>query len=230
MFSEKIIVVEDDKQIRNFIVYALEQEGFEVLEAETGTSALQCVANNSVDLMLLDLGLPDIDGMSVLHKLNEWSDMPIIIISARDEDKEKVMALDAGADDYLTKPFSAVELLARIRVALRHYYRMNKEPERSILSNGDLCVDLERHLAQLKGKEIHFSPLEYQLVVLFLNNVDKVLTYHVIIQEVWGKGYGSDTQALRALMASIRRKIEDNPAKPVYISTEIGVGYRMNSL
>lgn len=220
--------MEDDKQIRNFIVYTLEQEGFEVFEAENGKDALKIVIEHMPDLMLLDLGLPDIDGMTVLHKLREWSEMPVIIVSARDQDKEKAVALDDGADDYLTKPFSATELLARIRVALRHYYRMNKEPEKKSLSNGNLNLDLEKHIATLNGEEIHFSPLEYELVALFLKNVGKVLTYHVIIQNIWGAGYGNDTQALRALMAGVRRKIEENPAKPRFISTEIGVGYRMN--
>lgn len=230
LFSESIIVVEDDKQIRNFMVYTLQQEGFNVIEAANGYEALQKTINARVDLMLLDLGLPDIDGMNVLHKLREWSEMPIIIISARDQDKEKATALDDGADDYLTKPFSATELLARIRVALRHYYRMNKEIIKEVMTNGDLSVDLEKHIALFEGKEIHFSPLEYQLIVLFLKNVGKVLTYHVIIQHLWGAGYGNDTQALRALMAGLRRKIEKNPAKPIYISTEIGVGYRMNEM
>lgn len=230
MFREKIIVVEDDKQIRNFIVYSLQQEGFEVFEAENGTSALKQVVEQSVDLMLLDLGLPDIDGMIVLRKLREWSEMPVLILSARDQDKEKALALDEGADDYLTKPFSATELMARIRVALRHYYRMSKEPEEKMVVNGALSLDIQKHTAMLHDKEIHFTPLEYQLVLLFLKNIGKVLTYHSIIKEIWGAGYGNDTQALRALMAGIRRKIEENPAKPQYISTEIGVGYRMNDM
>ena len=230
MFKEKIIVVEDDAQIRNFIVYTLEQEGYQVFEAVCGEDALkQCVDQNA-DLMLLDLGLPDIDGMVVLHKLREWSQMAVIIVSARDQDKEKAAALDDGADDYLTKPFSATELLARIRVALRHYYRMNKEPVEAALENGTLKADVEKRIITVGGEEIHFSPLEYQLMILFLKNTGKVLTYRVIIQELWGSGYGNDTQALRALMAGVRRKIEKNPAKPEYISTEIGVGYRMNEL
>lgn len=230
MFKEKIIVVEDDVQIRNFITYTLEQENYQVFEAATGQEALnQCVEQNP-DLMLLDLGLPDIDGMAVLHRLREWSQIPVIIVSARDQDKEKAAALDDGADDYLTKPFSATELLARIRVALRHYFRTSQPAESAVLKNGKIKADLEKHMITIGEEEKHFSPLEYQLVVLFMKNVGKVLTYHVIIQELWGKGYGNDTQALRALMAGVRRKIEKNPAKPEYINTEIGVGYRMNEI
>lgn len=227
MFNERIIVVEDDIQIRNFITYTLEQEGFEVYEATTGEEALKQMVEQNADLMLLDLGLPDIDGIQVLHRLRTWTEIPIIIVSARDQDKEKANALDDGADDYLTKPFSATELLARIRVALRHYYRMNKDPKDFIIKNGDLKMDLDKHIIYLHEKEVHFSPLEYNLLELFMRNVGKVLTYNLIIKNIWGNGYGDDTQALRTLMAAVRRKIEKNPAKPEYIFTEIGVGYRM---
>lgn len=230
MFSEKILVVEDDVQIRNFIAYTLEQEGYQVFEAVNGKDALKVAVEENLDVMLLDLGLPDMDGRVVMHNIREWSQMPIIIVSARDEDKEKALVLDEGADDYLTKPFSATELLARIRVALRHYYRMNEIPKNLSIKNGDIEIDIEKHLITVEGKEVHFSPLEYQLMVLFMQNLGKVLTYHVIIQNLWGKGYGNDTQALRTLMAGVRRKIEKNPAKPEYINTEIGIGYRMNEL
>ena len=230
MFKEKIIIVEDDVQIRNFISYALEQENYQVFEAASGQEALDCCVKQNADLMLLDLGLPDMDGMVVLHKMREWSQMPVIIVSARDQDKEKAAALDDGADDYLTKPFSATELLARIRVALRHYYKMNQQMDDSILKNGKIKADIERRIITIEEEEMHFSPLEYQLVILFMKNIGKVLTYHLIIQELWGSGYGNDTQALRALMAGVRRKIEKNPAKPEYISTEIGIGYRMNEI
>lgn len=227
MFDEKIMVVEDDLQIRNFIAYTLEGEGYKVLEADNGKQALKIMVAEKVDLMLLDLGLPDIDGIEVLKKTREWSEIPIIIVSARDQDKEKVVALDYGADDYLTKPFSATELLARIRVALRHYYKMNQKSIEKVMTNGDLKMDFEMHMGYLGDEEIHLSPLEYKLLSLFIKNIGKVLTYSYIIKEIWGSGYGSDTQALRALMASIRRKIEKNPARPEYIVTEIGVGYRM---
>lgn len=179
------------------------------------------------DLILLDLGLPDIDGMGVLHEVRTYSQVPVIIVSARDQDKEKATALDDGADDYLTKPFSATELLARIRVALRHYHKMQEPPKESALRNGKLYLDPLKHLVMIDGVETHFTPLEFQLLALFMNHTGKVLTYHTIIHELWGSGYGNDTQALRALMAGIRRKIELNPAKPEYIKTEMGVGYRM---
>lgn len=227
MFEEKVIVVEDDIQIRNFVTYALEREGFRVIQASGGQEALQCMIAENVDLMLLDLGLPDMDGMDVLRKLREWSEIPVIIVSARDQDREKAAALDEGADDYLTKPFSATELMARIRVALRHYYKMNHEVRESVLVCGGLKMDMAGHLAYLEDQEIHLSPLEYNLLALFLRNAGKVLTYGYIIKELWGSGYGSDTQALRSLMAGLRRKIEKNPGKPQYIFTEIGVGYRM---
>lgn len=227
LFKEKIIVVEDDSQIRNFISYTLEQEGFKVIEAKTGQQALDEMVDQNANLMLLDLGLPDIDGTEVLHRLREWTDIPIIIVSARDQDKEKASALDDGADDYLTKPFSATELMARIRVALRHFYRMNRGSQDFILENGSLKMDLDKHIVYLNGEEIHFSPLEYSLLKLFMQNVGKVLTYNFIIKTIWGQSYGNDTQALRTLMAGVRRKIEQNPAKPKYIFTEIGIGYRM---
>lgn len=230
MFEEKVIVVEDDAQIRNFVTYALEREGFKVIQAVKGGEALQCMVAENIDLMLLDLGLPDMDGMEVLKKLREWSEIPVIIVSARDQDREKAAALDGGADDYLTKPFSATELLARIRVALRHYYRMNQEAKESVLTNGGIRIDMAGHLAYLDEEEIHLSPLEYNLLALFLKNVGKVLTYNYIIKEIWGSGYGSDTQALRSVMAGLRRKIEKNPGKPAYIFTEIGVGYRMKEV
>ena len=177
--------------------------------------------------MLLDLGLPDFDGMEVIKKVREWSEMPIIVVSARDQDKEKAAALDSGADDYLTKPFSATELMARIRVALRHLYKIGITKTQTVLSVGGLSIDLEKHLVYLEGAVLHVTPLEYHLLTLFLRNPGKVLTTQYILKEIYGVGYGTDTQALRALMAGLRRKIEPTPAKPRYILTEIGVGYRL---
>ena len=167
------------------------------------------------------------DGMEVIRKVREWSDVPIIVVSARDQDREKAAALDAGADDYLTKPFSATELMARIRVALRHLSQMSKMQVRPILSVGELTMDLEKHLVSLKGELLHLTPLEYSLLSLLFKNMGKVLTTQAILKEIYGVGYGTDTQALRALMAGLRRKIEEVPAKPRYILTEIGVGYRL---
>lgn len=225
--NEAILVVEDDAQIRNFICYALKQEGFPYMTASTAQSALSLLVSQQIDLMLLDLGLPDFDGMEVIKKVREWSDMPVIVVSARDQDKEKAAALDSGADDYLTKPFSATELMARIRVALRHLYKEEGNRAQATLSVGGLTIDLEKHLVYLDNTEIHVTPLEYNLLALFFKNVGKVLTTQYILKEIYGVEYGTDTQALRALMAGLRRKIEQNPAKPRYILTEIGVGYRL---
>ncbi|QHI73372.1 response regulator [Aminipila terrae] len=222
-----ILIVEDDPQIRNFIAYALNGEGFAHKAANNGNNALSLLVSEKFDLLLLDLGLPDIDGTTIIEKVREWSDMPIIVVSARDQDREKVSALDIGADDYLTKPFSSAELMARIRVALRHVSKLNKEKENSVFKVGELQMDLNKRIVELEGSQIHVTPMEYNLLALFFKNIGKVLTTGYILKEVWGVDYNSDTQALRALMAALRRKIEKNPAKPRYIMTEVGVGYRM---
>ena len=231
---ERILVVEDDVQIQNFMIYALENSGFQVEGVLNGKDALSSFFMKGADLILLDLGLPDMDGMDILRKIRNTSEVPIIIVSARDQDKEKALALDEGADDYLTKPFSATELMARIRVALRHYKRMttkgDKEEDDLVYEYGDLKIDNRAHVASKKGEEIHLTPLEYQLLLLFIKNPGKVLTYRTILRTIWGEGYGEDTQVLRSVMASTRRKIEENPAKPQYIETEIGVGYRLKEL
>lgn len=225
--KETILVVEDDPKIRNFICYTLKQEGYPFLTSSSGKDALSTVVSQSVDLMLLDLGLPDIDGMEVIQTVRQWSELPILVVSARDRDNEKADALDSGADDYLTKPFSATELMARIRVALRHLQRVQKDQSPTVLTVGELSIDLEKHLVYLHGTELHVTPLEYNLLALLMKNAGKVLTTQYILNELYGPRYGSDTQALRALMAGLRRKIEKEPAKPRYILTEIGVGYRM---
>ena len=225
--SELLLVVEDDAQIRNFISYAVKQEGFSVLIAANAQTALSALVTQPIDLMLLDLGLPDFDGMDVIKKVREWSEMPIIVVSARDQDKEKAAALDAGADDYLTKPFSATELMARIRVAIRHLYKEHNAGRHSVATVGQLKIDLAKRLVYLRDAELHLTPMEYNLLQILFQNVGKVLTTGAIIKELYGPGYGTDTQALRALMAGLRRKIEVNPASPRYILTEIGVGYRL---
>lgn len=226
-YNESILVVEDDVQIRNFICYSLDKEGFNHLHTNTGKGALSLLVSEQIDLVLLDLGLPDVDGMEVIRRVREWSEMPIIVVSARDQDKEKAAALDLGADDYLTKPFSATELLARIRVALRHLYKQGGGKTQSSFQVGGLKVDLERHLTCLDDEPLHLTPMEFQLLALLIKNAGKVLTTRTIIKEIWGVGYGNDTQALRTLMASLRRKVEKNPAKPRHIMTEIGIGYRL---
>lgn len=226
--NRRILVVEDDNQIRNFIGFALEQEGFLHVTASTGQTALSLLVSESIDILLLDLGLPDLDGMEIIKRVREWSEIPIIVVSARDQDREKAAALDLGADDYLTKPFSATELMARIRVALRHLNKQgNSERLLSQLQIGDLRMDFEKRLVYLENHEVHVTPMEYTLLTLFFKNAGKVLTTRQILKEVWGIGYGNDTQALRTLMAGLRRKIEKNPANPRYIITEIGVGYRL---
>jgi two-component system KDP operon response regulator KdpE len=223
---EKILVVEDDAQISTFMRYTLEQEGFRYQLESTGQGALVALSTEHIDLILLDLGLPDFDGMDVIHKVREWSEVPIIVVSARDQDREKAAALDSGADDYLTKPFSATELMARIRVAIRHSNQRARISSPCI-QVGDLKMDLEKRLLFLEESEVHLTPMEYSLLSLFFKNIGKVLTTGFIIKEIWGNSYGNDTQALRTLMASLRRKIESNPANPRYIKTEIGVGYRL---
>ena len=225
--SETILIVEDNVQIQNFIAYILKQEGFHYITAGTAQGALSEIVLGNIDLVLLDLGLPDFDGMEVIKKVREWSELPIIVVSARDQDKEKAAALDAGADDYLTKPFSATELMARIRVAIRHLKKFATSQIQPVLSVGDLAMDLEKRQVTLKGEPLHLTPMEYNLLSLLFKNMGKVLTTQFILREVYGIGYGTDTQALRALMAGLRRKIEEKPAKPRYILTEIGVGYRL---
>jgi len=222
-----ILIIEDDAQIRNYISFILKQEGYNCLMTSNAQDGLSTLVTNQIDLMLLDLGLPDYDGLEVIKKVREWSEIPIIVVSARDQDKEKASALDKGADDYLTKPFSAIELLARVRVALRHLISIGKNKNQTTFLVGDLMIDLDKRLVYKNNNEIHVTPLEYTLLSVFFKNIGKVLTTQFIIKEVYGYNYGSDTQALRALIAGLRRKIEDIPAKPRYILTEIGVGYRL---
>ena len=215
-----------------FMIYVLVIGGFEVSCFGRGSDALDFLAKNTIDLLLLDLGLPDIDGMTVLKKIRVFSQLPIIIVSARDQEAEKVEALDMGADDYLTKPFKASELLARIRVALRHYYRMNHleelaQEDNHIYVNGDLKIDNGAHKVFKGEEEIHLTPIEYKLLLMFMKNIGKVLTYSAILKEVWDNSYDQDNSIIRSAMASTRRKIENNPARPEYIETELGIGYRM---
>lgn len=226
-YHERILVVEDDSQIQNFIGYCLQTAGYPYVSVYKGEDALNHLVHEPIDLILLDLGLPDFDGMEVIKKIREWSEIPIIVVSARDQDKEKAAALDLGADDYLTKPFSATELLARIRVAIRHLYRQGGRGDHVTRQVGDLKIDFEKHLIYLSGEPIHLTPLEYSLLSLLFRNIGKVLTTKYVLKEIYGISYGSDTQPLRSLMAGLRRKIEKNPGKPRYIMTEIGIGYRL---
>lgn len=226
----KVLVVEDDPQIKRFICYSLEHEGYQYTSIGNAQGALGILVTEQIDLVLLDLGLPDFDGLEVIKKVREWSNTPIIVISAREQDKEKANALDLGADDFLTKPFSTIELMARIRVAIRHLLRSNGDNNSPIVQVNDLRIDLDKRLVYHKENEVHVTPLEFNLLALFFKNIGKILTTKYILQEVWGISYGTDTQALRTLMAGLRRKIEENPSKPKYIVTEIGVGYRLKDV
>jgi two-component system KDP operon response regulator KdpE len=221
------LIVEDDKQIRKFINFSLKTQEYDCLEAETGTEAMSVISTQQgLMAIILDLGLPDMDGIDIINKVREFSNIPIIVVSARDQDNEKVEALDAGADDYLTKPFSIKELLARIRVVLRHSKNNNKEEMPVVYKIGDLEIDQEKHKATLEGIDVHFTPMEYRVLTLLIRNSGKVLTHKYLLKEVWSNYLESDVQSLRVFMANIRRKLEKNPAKPRYIFTEVGIGYR----
>ena len=225
----KILVIEDEKNILSFITSVLSSQHYQVIPAATGTEGLSLASSQCPDLILLDLGLPDIDGMEVISKIREWSSVPILVISARALEDDKVLALDAGADDYITKPFGNSELLARIRTALRHSSRMQTDGEladRPYRSKG-LMIDFEKRIVSRDGKEIHLTQNEYKIVALLARNCGRVLTYDRLIEHIWGPYSENDNTILRANMANIRRKLEPNPAEPVYIFTEVGVGYRM---
>lgn len=224
-----ILVTEDDAAVGSLLKTTLELEGYRVQKAGRGTAAIMAAANAGIDAMLLDLGLPDMDGVEVITKVRTWSDMPIIVVSARLEDADKVAALDAGADDYLTKPFSVDELMARIRVALRRARRTEAlaAAERSVYENGELCVDFATACVYLGGEEVHLTPMEFKLLCLLAHNTGKVLTHNYILKEVWGSALASDMASLRVFMATLRRKIEADPAHPRFIQTHVGIGYRM---
>lgn len=223
----QILIVDDERQIRRFLRISLEANGYQVHEVENGADAIQRTAQLRPDLVILDMGLPDLDGLEVLRRLREWATMPIIILSVRDSDRDKVGALDNGADDYLTKPFSTEELLARIRVALRHT-RSQEEP--AIFRRGSLVVDLTRRLVTVRGEPIKLTPTEYALLRLMVQHAGKVLTHRQILREVWGPDYVNETHYLRVYFAQLRQKIEENPALPEIILTEPGVGYRLSIL
>lgn len=224
-----IVVIEDEKNICNFIETTLSTHGYKVMSAYTGKDGLSYIASVCPDAVLLDLGLPDIDGMDIIKQVREFSSVPIIVISARTQESEKVNALDKGADDYITKPFGTDELLARIRTALRHSQLPGSpggSPE-SVYKSGDLVINFDKRLVTVGGTDIHLTQIEYKLVSLLAQNAGRVLTYDYIINQIWGPYADSNNQILRVNMAHIRRKMEASPAEPKYISTEIGVGYRM---
>jgi two-component system KDP operon response regulator KdpE len=221
-----ILVIEDETAMRKFLRVSLEASGYRWAEAATAREGLAQAASRLPDLVLLDLGLPDEDGLTVTARLREWATMPILVISARGQEEDKVRALDAGADDYLTKPFGVNELLARIRVALRHA-RGTAAAAAPIVEIGALKLDLDRRQVFVSGKEIHLTPIEYKLLALFAKHAGKVLTHRQILKEVWGPNQSEHTHYVRVHLAELRKKIEANPARPVFIVTEPGVGYRL---
>lgn len=224
-----ILVVEDDMPVRNLITTTLESQEYKYETAVNGSQAVMAAASGNPDIILMDLGLPDMDGIDVIRKLRTWSTSPVIVISARSDDSDKVAALDAGADDYLTKPFSVEELLARLRSTLRRiqYLRRNQDLNSSVFRNGELVIDYGAGTVFVEGKEVHLMPLEYSLLCLLAQNVGKVLTYQFILDKVWVNAIESDMSSLRVYMASLRKKIEKDKAHPLYIQTHIGIGYRM---
>lgn len=224
-----ILVVEDDKAVRNLITTTLETQNYHYHAASTGSASILEAVTQHPDVIILDLGLPDMDGVDIIKKIRTWSGVPIIVVSARSEDKDKIDALDAGADDYLTKPFSVDELLARLRVSLRRvrYDSDASGVTSSVFENGGLRIDYAAGCAYVDDKEVHLTPIEYKLLCLLARNVGKVLTHNFILREVWGNALPSDTPSLRVFMATLRKKIEKDTAHPQYIQTHIGVGYRM---
>jgi len=227
--KQSILVVEDDKSIYQFIATVLSAGGYTVLQASTGQMGLTLTSSHCPDLMLLDLGLPDMDGAEVIRQLRTWSAMPVVVVSARADEKEKVRALDLGADDYITKPFGTDELLARIRTALRHG-RTTLNPElanRGQFAAGELFIDFNSRRVSVQGEAVHLTQIEFRIIELLSKYAGRVLTYDYIIRAVWGPNARMDNQILRVNMANIRRKLEKNPAEPQYIFTEVGVGYRM---
>ena len=221
-----ILIVEDEKHISTFIHTILKSNHYRAIECQTGSEALSIATSHCPDLILLDLGLPDIDGLTVLRKIREWSNVPVIVISARSEEAEKVAALDLGADDYITKPFGTSELLARIRTAIRHSTKLENHTG-STFNLHDLSIDFNRRVVTIAGEEVHLTQIEFKLVSLLAQNAGRVLTYDYLITTIWGPYADRNNQILRVNMANIRRKIEHNPGDPKYIFTEVGVGYRM---
>jgi two-component system, OmpR family, KDP operon response regulator KdpE len=225
--SPLILLIDDEMPIRRFLRTSLAAHNFRLIEADTGQQAIRLAAQQPPDLVILDLGLPDVDGQDILKQLRQWLQAPIIVLSARDQESQKVTALDNGADDYLTKPFSTGELLARIRVALRHSLRVNGENESATFESGDLKVDRAARRVFARDQEIHLTPLEYKLLSTLIQHAGKVLTHRFLLNEVWGPNHQQETHYLRIYMASLRKKIEVDSAQPRHLLTEQGIGYRL---
>lgn len=223
----RVLVVDDEHGIRKFLRTSLASQGYELLEAATGQEALESVPVNRPDIVVLDLGLPDLDGIDVTRTLREWTDIPIVILSVRDQESDKVGALDAGADDYLTKPFGVAELLARIRSALR---RANKPANTAVFEAGDLNIDLAKRIVQVSRQKVQLTPTEYDLLKALVRHPDRVLTHRHLIREVWGGTcYEDEMHLLRVNISNLRRKLESDPTRPRYVVTEAGVGYRLRT-
>lgn len=225
--KELILLIEDDSQMRRFLRITLTAHGYRLVEAATAQEGLMQAATRNPDVVLLDLGLPDLDGLEVTRRLREWTQTPVIVISAREQEQDKVRALDAGADDYLTKPFSAGELLARIRVALRHADRQRAGRQEPVFTLHNLRVDLEQRRVFVNDREVHLTPLEYKLLHLLIRNAGKVITHSQILKEVWGPAHANEVQYLRVYMTQLRHKLEADPSRPRFLMNEPGVGYRL---
>jgi two-component system KDP operon response regulator KdpE len=226
--AEKILIVEDDPQLRRFLMTSLDAHGYAVDEAETGRRALGLITVGNFDCVLLDLGLPDTDGAEIVPKVREWSRVPIIVVSSRTGEEDKIAALDAGADDYVTKPFSMAELLARIRAALRH--GLQQQTPESTYWSGGLEVDLARREVRRRGEAVRLSRKEYELLRYFVLNADRLVTHEPVLKAVWGPAQAKESQYLRVFVGRLRKKIEDDPARPALLVTEPGIGYRLRSL
>jgi two-component system KDP operon response regulator KdpE len=225
--SATIIVIEDEAQIRRFLRTSLTSEGYQVIEAGTGKQGLAEAATRKPDLIILDLGLPDMDGVEVVKGVRAWSAVPVLILSARSQESDKISALDAGADDYLVKPFGVGELLARIRVALRHISSTANAEDEGVFSVGELKVDMMHRKVTVSGAEVHLTPIEYRLLAVLVKHAGKVLTHRLLLKEVWGPNYVERAHYLRIYMGILRHKLEKDPARPRFLLTEVGVGYRL---
>jgi two-component system, OmpR family, KDP operon response regulator KdpE len=225
--SGLILLIEDEPQMRRFLRITLQSHGYRLAEAATGQEGIMEAATRNPDVVLLDLGLPDLDGIEVIIRLREWSEMPVIVLSAREQEEDRIKALDAGADDYLTKPFGAGELLARIRVALRHKAILQTGQEESTFVLDNLRVDLAKREVFLNDTKVHLTPIEYRLLAVLVKYAGKVVTHSQLLKEVWGPSYANQTQYLRVYMAQLRHKLEADPARPRFLTNEPGVGYRL---
>lgn len=227
-----ILVVEDDAPVRNLMITTLKTHDYKYLTAPTGREAVMLASSHNPDVVFLDLGLPDMDGIDVIRRIRSWSNMPIIVISARSEDEDKITALDAGADDYLTKPFSVEELLARLRVTIRRLSMMSTDSgaDSSVYTNGNLKIDYPAGCAFLGDKELKLTPIEFKLLSLLAKNTGKVLTHTYITQNIWGRSWDNDIASLRVFMVTLRKKLEPSPDSPAFIQTHVGIGYRMQKV